>query len=697
MSLEKALVALGFQEAEATLVAFIFEHGKCTAEDIILGTKLSRGTVYKAIKSLSYKNYISKTDSKPVAYVLTPRVSNDIKNQLEIFYKQVSAKLKPLKVVETDVLLKTITTIFEKNGYAIRDPPKRAEEKSALLPRVRGLSLLDKIAEGEYTFGISILDKRKKLEYPKEAIGLFLRTDFYRTSKVFNCVAIFVFIHTDRKDYQSLYRNLAQGVGSVRFRRPFESAENYGVENKEILCFKTDENLPEKITTALQEIHQRRIIVSNMARSLKDRINQIQELVFICQEHARKIDNILLEKEPFQSQLVSRAFDEVGDPIRRIKNRETRNIGIFRRKFSEDEVRINQYLDAIERRIFLPELSSLERDMAELEGLQEKFKPIEYELNDLYSTLFSYGVNIMRSAKIKTKAAINPFVFTEPYEKNGFFVNEKSLEMATNQLSEAISEGLPSFFQIITGEAGIGKTHAARYIYAPLIERQKIKSLYLDCPVNYDLISGIFQELTQESLFPEHLVGTIRELRKNVPSTTRELLRVIDEITILLKNQGYKGVLLILDELENAIPYVFFEKDSLRFPPPLALRQLHEIISQNVTENLGYLICCRRKIYPILKEALKVKNLDEFTHEPEKLEPVHYKDLIQHRYQMWSIKQGPAFETEVLEDLVKITQGNTRDVIKYCRELFKYAMKNNLQFIDRSILKKIGSIPLFRY
>jgi len=701
MSIERAFIAIGYSKPEAMVISFLFEHDNSMVGDILEGTRLSRGTVYRALGSLINQGYVSKTDTKPVVYSLTPRVSMDLKSQLDEFYRKVSARVKPVKIVETHVLLKRIGTIFEKNGYAIRDIPTRTIERVhtfRVRPRMRVPELLDRIAEGEYCFGTTIIDRKKKLEYPRGLpLGPFINSDLHRTSKFFNCIATFVFIHTDRKDYQKLYRELTEPQPQRMRRMLFEAPENYGIEKNEIFCFRTDENLDERITSVLQEIHQRRIVVNSVSRSLKEKISQIQELILLSQEHARKIDGLLITKSPFDPSMVGKAFDEISDPLQRIKNRETRNIAIFRRKFSEEEVRINQYLDAIERRVYLPELATLERDVTGLDEILEKFKPIEYELNDCYSTLFRYGVDIIESTKTKTQAAINPFVFTEPYEKEVFFVDQELLERAALSLCRSIYEGLPNFFQIVIGQAGVGKTHAAKYIYSPIMARHKIKVLYLDCPVNYDLVSGIFQELTQESLYPGNLAAAIRELRRTAPSTTRELLHVIEEITNLWKNQKYRGLLLILDELENALPYIFFAKEVPGFEPPLALKQLHEIISQNAIDNLGFLLCCRSRIYPMLEEALKVKNIKDFTFEPQILEPRHIKELIEHRYKMWSITHGPEFETDVLDEVIKLTQGNTRDTIKYCRELFKFAIKNNIDTIKKMTLKKIGSIPLFRY
>ena len=697
MSLEKALGAIGFQEAEATVISFMFEREKCTANDLIEGTSLSRGTIYKALKSLIEQNYVVKTATKPVEYSLAPQVPGEIKKQFSTFYKKVSASIKPRKIPESRIMLRRISTIFEKNGYAIREPPRISPETR--VSRFRRLGLIDKIAEGEYSFGISLIDKKKKFPYPKEILYSFLLSEFRQISIYLNCITTFVFVHTDRRDHQSLYRNLKrQKPPRPIFRRPVEPIQNYGIEHKRLICFKTDENLVENIPNVLHEIHHRRIIVGNMARTLKEKIDQIHELILLSQEHARGIDRLLLTKSPFERDIVGKAFDEITDPIQSIKNRENRNIGIFRRKFSESEVSINQSLDAIERRIYLPELSSLEEYLTELEGILEKFRPIEYELSDLSSSLFKYGVDMIESHRSEKRATINPFVFTEPYERDVFFVDQESLEKAADMLAKSILEDLPGFFQIVIGEAGVGKTHAARYIYEPMMEKQRIKALYIDCPLNYDLIAGIFQELTQESLYPEHLVASVRELRRAFPSTVRELLRFLDDVASLWKNQGYDGLLLILDELENTLPYIFFEEESrFRYQPPLALRQIREILSQRLAENTGFLFCCRSKIFPMLEQALKMENIKEFTYTPENLRSDDFADIIKHRYVMWSISNGPIFEKNALDSILEITHSNTRDVIKYCRELFKFAVKNKLQSVSKDTIKKIGAIPLFRY
>lgn len=702
MSLSKALVAIGFGNSEAKIVTYLLDHGKSTFEEVMDGANLSRATVYSNLRSLTNKGYVERSDKRPYSYSPTPRLLSDVKTKFIQFYRKVSSEIKPRRIVERRTMLRRICTIFEKNGYAIRDPSRASMEH--LVRRFDTVPAIDKIADGEYSFGVFLLDKTKKVEGSSERIARVLLRDMWYITRELNLVSSFVFVHTDRRGYKTLIKRLKQAsTYPDPYRLLRQRVEHFGITGKPIFVINTDEDLSDIIPGVLQEIHQRRIIVGNMVKNLKEKMNQIQELMLLSKEHARGIDGLFLTGSPFQKHtLVTKRLNEIADPVQRIKNREIRNMGIFRRKFSENEVRITQSLEAIERRIYLPRVGRIERYLTELESTIEKFKCIEYELNDLRSALFKYGVSMI---EFEDKALINPFIFTEPYEREPFFVNEGTLIKAATSLSKSMQGNLPGFFQILKGNAGIGKTHAARYIYGPIVEKEHLKSLYIDCPLNYDLISGIFQELTQESLFPTEMVGTIRELRRNIPSTPRDLLRVIEEISEIWKKQGYKGLLLVLDEIENAVPYAFLEERRINAPrararrhqPPLALRQIREILSLHPIPNLGFLFCCRSKIYPILKEALRVRNLDTFTFEPEKLKPKDFFDLLLHRYEMWSIEKGPQFEKATIREIIRITDGNTRDVIKYLRELFEFAVRNELRKIDKSRIKEIGAIPLFRY
>jgi predicted transcriptional regulator len=695
MSLKEAIMAIGWKESEAVLIAFLIEHQSSNAEEIIEGTKLSRSTVYKGLKHLINRDYVVKTGRRPVHYSFSPEALSEIKDQFNKFSKKILRQIRPKKIVERRTIIKRISSIFEKNGYNIRDIPR--VRKRPLTPHEINTNVLDKIADGEYSIGLALFDKGKRVEVPAEILPRYLLRFAAIHSRELNCVASFILIDPYTRGFKTLLRRLRQKQ-IPEFAIIDRTQEKFGIEGKSIFVFSTEENLKEKIPAVLQELHQRRIIINSMSRNLKTAIAQTHERILLSQEHARKIENIFLDKSPFGFPPVIQNFEEISDPVFRIKNREMRNLNIFRRKFSEIELDINQTLEAFERRIFVPKVASLEKYLTDIEAISEKFRCIEYELDDLGSALFNYGVSLVEAGRTKNKALINPFIFTEPYEKEAFFVDQTNLRKAAESLSEAISENLPSYFQIIQAQAGMGKTHAAQYIYAPFAERNGIKTLYIDCPLNYDFIAGIFQELTQESLYPSKLAGAIREIRRRVPSTARDLLKTIGDLTELWKAQGYNGLLLILDELENVVPYTYYEEyREKKYQVPLSLRQIRDLLAHHSILNFGILFCCRNKIYSMLKDGLKIENLDVFTFEPEKLALKDFVELINHRYEMWFIKEAPQFEEATIDELMKITNGNTRDVIKYLRELYSYAVRNKLEKIGTDTVKQVGPIPLFRY
>lgn len=691
LTLEKALLAIGFSEPEAKLVLYLMENDLCSVGELIENTGLSRGTIYKNLRNLLEKGYVRKQkQGRVVRYSVTASLTEYVKKEFGEIYRLVTGRIPRRKPVESSILLRRICDVFQRNGYAIRPPSPMSKQERARYTRL-GISVrfIDKIADEYFSLGISVLDASKRLEEVPRSLMRYLIESETREN---NCLSTLVFVHTDRKDHNQIYRNLQE----ERFR-PIEREPNYGIEDKPLYVFKTDQNIEDKTTIVIQEIQQRRIVTSDYIQTIKQKIGEGHELILLSNEHARRIDNLLLTKKPFERmESIINELDAISNPIQQIKDREMRNIGIFRRRFSEHEVRINQYMDAIERHLFLPSLSHMKRDSLELESVLARFKPLEYELNELYSLLFRYCVSFTDDSLGKPPT-INPFIFTEPYEKDAFYVDQQALSKAAHELSDSILKDLPSFFQIIASEAGMGKTHAAMYIYAPIHKNKRIVPLYIDCPLNFDLISGVFQELTQESLFPSQFHGRVREMRRTPPSTARDFLRFLGEINDIWGNVGYEGVLLILDELENALPYTFLGKEEREYQSPLALRQLREILSQKSIESLGILVCLRSKIYPLLESTLGIENLSSFTHGLSRLNGQEFVELIEHRYQTWSVADGPEFKESAINKVIETTNGNTRDVIKYLRELFKFATRNDVHVIDINTFEKIGPIPLFKY
>ena len=687
-----ALQVIGFSESESRIIEYMLDRTTCTTSEIIEGTGMSRGTVYKALSGLVSTGRISKTRTRPVTYSITRGFSSEIKKEFTSFYKSFSKRISQKGVIERRKIALEVYQSFEKNGFAIRDVPPIDYRRF----RYPVAQIFDKIADAEYSIAISIMDKSKKIE---EDYPLFVLADQIQTTcRRLNCITAFIFIHGDRRDFEKFYKELSSISGRYRRRAGLERYYE-GIEDRPFYLFKTTVELENATTNAIREIRERHLIVRDLVSKLREKTAANHELVLLSQEHIKTIEDFLVRAYPFSdSRTVRKALRELSEPIQRIKNRESRNLQIIRRLFSEYEVRTNQSIDRIESRTFLPSVESIKNEISELEQFQEKFKPIEYELNYLRQGLFKYAMELSKAKPKDVWTRINPFLFTEPYEKTPFYANQKRLEKAALDLSDSILKELPAFFQVLIGEAGIGKTHCLKYIYEPIMQKRRIKTLYVDCPVSYDLFAGVFQELTQEILYPKAVAPAIRNLRRVTPTVTREFTRVLSEIVEVFNKLDYQGVLVILDELENSLPYVIRTRrtsNEREYSPPIALRQIRELLTSDIsTPNMGFVIACRSRIFPMLEASLEMENLKEFTYQPEVLSSKELIEIVEHRYEMWNVNK-PTFDEGAIKEIADKTKGNTRAVIKYCRALFEFGRRNKLERISREDVKKIGPIPMF--
>jgi len=694
VSVQKALQIIGFNDSESRIIEYMLNKDECTAEEIIEGTGLSRGTVYRALSSLNESSRITKSNTRPVIYVITSGLTEEIKKEFSNFYKAFEIKMERRKFRDERKLYNEIYISFEKCGFAIRNVP--------LIKQIPGpfkaFPIPDKIADAEYSIAIFVIDKNKKIDikYPI----MFYVDNILRYCRTLNCITAFLFIHSDIKNPDKLYNMLSNAINNVReiwSSRPFYE----GIEGNEIFIFRTTSDIDSQIINSIRNIRQRNILIRDLVSKLKEKIEINHELILLSQEHNRFIDEFLIKTHPFSTyKSVKEGIKEITEPIQKMKNRESRNLSIFRRRFSENEVRINQYIDGIESRDYLPLIDRIENDLKELSQIESKFKPIEYELNYIRQGLFKYALELSKIEDRSILPKINPFLFTEPYEKTPFYVNQQKLEKAAHNLRNSILEESPRFFQILCGEAGIGKTHALNYIYRTIMEDKGIKTLYVDCPVSYDLFAGVFQELTQESLYPSEVSQNIRNLRRITPTVTRDFIRVFSEISEIWKSLGYSGVLIILDELENSLPYIIRTRvrapiDVDTYSLPIALRQIRELfIYDRYVKNMGFIIACRSRIMPLIKIALDIDNIDEFIFQPKKLSDKEFISLIKHRYDMWHIN-NPIFKEDAIKAITKKTKRNTRNVIKYSRALYEFAIRNKKSVITNETVTQIGPIPLF--
>jgi len=683
----RAIQVTGMDQSEAKVLATMIGMRTGRPSELIKITGLSRGTVYSSLAKLLEEGYIERRGTKPITYsvvrVTMQRIVEDLDNIKKSFLQVTSTELK-----ESSKVLEEICEVFEKNGFAIKELPL------GVIRRQRFSLRINRIAEGEYSIGVLLYDRGVH----RLTVSRSLPPIYYQISEnqeSLGTITTFIFVHPDFRESESAYRDLTEVARSKVFPRRL----NYGIQDRPFYVFRTTDNILEGITNAILDIRRRKIVATELVLRLRELLSQAEQLTDACREHGRDIDEMVLGKyRPFSRvPSVVSTIRKIIDPVERIKNRETRNLQIFRNRLNGISVKIGDYIDSFESRTFLPTSARLENDIKELDMLISKFIPVEFELNDLRENLFSYATSCLFARKDKKKAQLNPFMFTEPYETDSFSVNQEEVKKHAPDLASAIVDARADFFHMITGPAGCGKTHAIKYIYEPIMERRNIKTFYVDCPVSYDLVDFLSRELIQETNYPEDLLETVRTMRGSMPSTPKDLITMLIKVRDIMKSAGKNGVLIEIDELENMLPYPeeFGRLEGDR-RPPLALRQLREILTARLVDNVGYVICCREKAYPLMVQSLGLVNVDRFTLRPGKLSVHDLESIIAHRYEAWNVN-GLPFSTDAVAEIVSRVDGNARNAIRYCREVFKFAVKNNLKKIESKTMKNVKEIPIFSY
>lgn len=692
---EKLIRLLPLSESERIVLSYFMTNRSAVAPEIVDATKLSKMTVYKVLSSLVSKGYVIRTSDRPSKYMLSDIIFSELASSINEIRQIFRSTRQLAPPTETRKYLEDICNVFEKQGFAIRERPDLETLDEMFPSRWHLKRVMDKIADAEYSIGISIIDSGKMRSAPRVRdvdIFQYLLTRFIID---LNLLTIFVFIDRNFRGSILYYKRCSDAL------RELPLPLLHGITGTHVYVFRTGEDLSKQIVGAIQEIRQKRMVIASLETTMRKKVEDIQNSLVLSQGYIRRIDDVLLGRyRPFQTKRIQEGLERFSIPFNQIKNRERRNLEIFERELNEERVRIQRYFDAFDRRVFIPSSDQVEQDIFLMDTLLEKFEPIEFELSDLSSGMFDFAAGLVVES---ARSEINPFMFTEPYEPNGSYVNQEHMEKNADLLCSKIKRNMPNTFQIITGDAGSGKTHAIKYIYAPKLEKNDIKTLYIDCPRSYDILPGIFAEVTQESSYPNELVESIRELRKRVPLTGKEFITLVNQINDLLKDKGYKGMLIAIDEMENSIPYPYkvntYEQEhpSHEYRPPLSFRQLKEIISNRTSENLGFIISCRTRVYPILTASLNVGNIEEFTIQPKKLDIESFNQLIEQRYATWTVRRKPQFSSDAIKRIYKLTNGNTRDMLRYSRELFKFAIRNKLRSISEKTIKKIGTIPVFQY
>ncbi len=690
---------MDLNENESKILIGIIKNGnKAKMNQLLEDTKISRATIYQYLKKFQHNNIIKKFGKRPIYYSITESFNKKIKDEISKLSETFSSGIAEFRIEETQEVIKLINRIFQNEGYVERiidhSNLRKIKKKIRYPPEI--LQILDsnsiKKFEKLISIGVIFIDSHilKDLTDFLPDLG-YLPIFINELNQIFKCAFIFFLINNDVKNPE----NVLEEIQKSHYRN---ISKNFRYEI-------IGSNLEEFLRAELKDIDEGIRVTKDLLKLLEEKINKIENLIILSHGYCNYINNFVTEasigpKFNLPGFIITELTNII-EPVEKITSRELRNLEIYNIRYREVFLKIKNYMVDFENRLKVPLIDQIHKDLNYLDFLIEKFEPIEFELNDLENIIFKYGLNLIKAdnSEERKKISINPFFMTEPFELDGFYVNQGKIRENFRIFFNNIKNNTQDYIRFLKGDPGTGKTHILKYTCFELEKLLNIKTIYIDCNVGYDIIPMLFKEITREILYPKELREFIKRFRNRNVSTIRDLFKLLKELTKLLTNFGYDGFILIIDEFENVIHYKYLEapKELNDLEIPLVITQFKELIGFEKIDLFGLIISARTRVYEILDFYLGLKDFNKYILEPDKLELNHFKQLIEHRYKTWNAKKL-IFENDVIIELTKITNNNIRNILRYLRELYKISQdKTKIEKINLKHLKQIDYIPIFKY
>lgn len=674
------LQTLGYSLEESQVLLCLLDKGLGTIDELESETKLATTVIRNTLQKLQDEGLVKLVNREPETYAVTPEFVTKSASRTEELYKTFITEIEAIVSRERDVL-DEIKYVFMSLGYVIRAPltGPGVVRVPARLRRV-GLTY-DFVAESYYRIGVMLLDQEKCSFFEERQSYGWIADLTGSFEQLNNCLTSFVFFGPDVQKSEEAIRVLDESP----YRRWL--AER-GIEKQALYAMQVSEDMEDKVRSAIAEIRQKRKMVESIYGEIDTELATTDEILTTADTYRMVLDSSLTGRFPLPG---VPTIGEVVEAVQSTVSRETRNLRLFRRQYEEERVQIRRWRDRFESRIYLPEIDTAQDQLERIRALRDKFLPIRFELGELCNEF---------ALRPSPEGVWNPFIFAEPYEPKGVTIDQATLKKQARRFADSIRDGLPGNINLVMGSAGMGKTHMLKYVYVPLLRDSGIWPIYVDCPVKYDLVKSVCRELLQDRNFPQDVQSYLSGLREKDYSTTADMIDLILSINgLLAQTHGARGTVLLLDELENSVPYGYYTTPAVRQrieEEPLSLRQLREVVQYSYGERIGFVVAFRRAILPVVEQSLRMTNIQAFLREPKQLSLTDLRELVLHRYETWSAKEI-RFSDTCLREVAQITEGVTRDIIKYCRELYKRAIEKGHKRITVRTLRQIGEIPLFRY
>jgi len=671
------LAGMGAEESE--FLAAVVSNPNLTLDALTNTLRIDPVAVASLISRLVERDIVVVTAENKVR--IEPHFAVKVASLLESSADEFAEKLRSGRFLVMGRFAEELEGLFQAAGYAIK---KDHAEKPGVQSHVFPVSYAF-MAEKFYRFGVLVigeatLETLESDEYPP----------YYRwrmlpeLEETAHCLGSFVLL--DPELGEGALTRVKKGIA--------ESLRRYPSRRRERFMFIPDPDRPIKdfILENLAKIDSRREIVEQEFAVIRNRVKAVRDLVVEDSMLVSRLNSVVTGKYMPLNRKAARAMGFMST-VKSVIDREARNLEIFEAKFGDEKSDIEKTIDNFDKRLVLPDPAALKERQRGLALLESKFSPIREELtalDDLLLTPLMTGGQPMR---------LNPFILTEPNDVEIFTVNQASLkETADKFYSRFLAGG--SNLLLLTGAAGTGKTHAMKHMFRRRAEELGIWPVYIDCPRGYDLISSLSAEVAQDRNFPAEMKDLLPSLRKERPTTAFEFIGLLRKLRDMVLATGCKALVLVVDELENSLPYTYdFKYTGLKNEgeePALALTQLRAILTSELSKDIGFVLAFRDHILDEVRGGLHLKDFDSFVVHPETLSAKHFVELAELRQKTWKSRRI-AFPLPIVRKVIAKSESNTRHTIQYFRALYRRSAELGLSRVTSRVLDDIGDLALFTY
>jgi len=681
--------------------------GNTQATLVAENTGIPRSKVYGALDSLEQKGYIVKTDKggyQPKAASVTSlkEQSNALtKNYLHFIERLYSFAIGQTRQIAR--LKEDIGDILQRNGFKVHFPRRTLgkDEERYLFREVdtmpirffydkhirsrKALDIIDAVPSeirrkllstaqgfidliGESTtsgirVGVVILTDVKRIDPP-----MLIETLLDTTCSIWNCQSSILVLPPEVPPSYS--QELVRIHSEMRRTLP---------NNTKIVSLQG--NYEEEISVHLKNIDMH-------WRELKDRLFETEEIKEKTKERIRnsivRIDELVRE--------IGSIPEEYRDVYQDIFSRTRRDLQNYESLTLSLEERIISWFRMLENK----NLFALETLLESRKALKEIELAVTEKRNELTSFEEEiYSLNTGANPYKKYGFLVNPFSLTVPMLKPDAIINEAEQKKSTETFIKDLLDGSDSNLLFVIAKEGGGKSHFLNFYCGKINEQKygKAIAIRIQCRPNRDLLD-LYPQITTEiakvakEKSDEKLSATITEAltEAGTPRVISDLMKILGSIALRISNSGHGSLFIMIDEFENALPTVVYERRHVlpfeggRIGTPQAISQLDSLTQLS---GIGFVVVFRKEVWEQWKGSIESKVNKYEKSLAIKLEDLNLKDtisLIVHRLESPQFRKqdvgtkSPKFKEELIKTIWARAQGNPRRILRLANRAFRRAV-----------------------